>query len=187
MWPAVFLAQDRVSPPSCPGPRLHTCPRSKERMTAGSKGTSQKLQGLKQMELRFGEVGSAGVPLSVTPGRLVSGCSWVSGCPSFCWQLVGPSGPYYRHSVGDISLPITPKTITPLSFPGQIGNAGFRKTGAVDSGRILGGDQEGLAGTVGRRECLPLFPRAGGLCPHPPDVRTPPCLSACRGHACTLL
>lgn len=178
MWPAVFLVQDRVSPPSCPGPRLHTCPRSKERMTAGSKGTSQKLQGLKQMELRFGEVGSAGVPLSVTPGRLVSGCSWVSGCPSFFWQLLGPSGPYYRHSVGDISLPITPKTITPLSFPGQIGNAGFRKTGAVDSGRILGGDQEGLAVTVGRRE-LPASLSTGWRVVPPPPRRADPTLPQC--------
>lgn len=127
------------------------------------------------------------VPPLVTPGRLASRCSWVSGCPSFFCQFVGPSGPYYRHSVGDTSLPITPKTTIPLSVPGQIGNVGFRKTGAVDSGRILGGDPEGLGITVGRRECLPLFPWAGGLHPHPADVQTSPCLSACRGHAGTLL
>lgn len=66
--------------------------------------------------------------------------SWVSCSPLFLCQLGGPSGPYHRHPMGGISLPITPKTMTPLSFPGQVGDAGFKKTGTVDSGRLLGGD-----------------------------------------------
>lgn len=108
----------------------------------------------------------------VTPGRLVSRRSRVSGCPSYFCQLVGPSGPYYRHSMGGISLPITPKTITPLSVPGQIGNAGFRKTGAVDW-ETLRWRPRRAGVTVGRRECLPLFPRAGGVQPPPPQTCRP--------------
>lgn len=40
-----FRGSRQHKPFSCPGPRLHTCPPSKGRMTAGSKGASQKLQG----------------------------------------------------------------------------------------------------------------------------------------------
>jgi len=54
--------------------------------------------------------------------------------PLIC-QLVRSSGP---------SLPVTPKTVTPLSFPVQVGDTGLRKAGAVGSGRILGGDPKGL-------------------------------------------
>lgn len=72
-------------------------------------------------------------------------CSWVSCSPLFLCQLVGPSGSYHHYPMGGgFSLPTTPKTVTPLSFPGQVGDAGFRKTGAVDSGRTLGGDPKGL-------------------------------------------
>lgn len=71
---------------------------------------------------------------------------------------------------GGFSLPTTPKTVTPLSFPGQVGDAGFRKIGAVDSGRTLGGDPKGLGVTVGR----------------PPDMQPHPA-SRMQRHACTVL
>lgn len=64
---------------------------------------------------------------------------------SLLGHLVPPRPPHEG-----ISLPITPKTMIPLSFPSQVGDAGFRKTGAVDSGRIFGGDHRGLGVTTGR-------------------------------------
>lgn len=45
-------------PPSCPGPRLHTCPCSKGKMTAFPKGTSQKLQGPGKRSWGVGRWGS---------------------------------------------------------------------------------------------------------------------------------
>lgn len=68
-------------------------------------------------------------------------------------HLVPPPPPH-----GGISLPIAPMTMTPPSFPGQVGvAAGVRKTGAVDSGRAFGGDHGGLGVTLGRGCAHPVI------------------------------
>lgn len=119
-------------------------------MTAVPKGPSQKLQGPSKWSWDLGWWGSVGVPSSLGPtvgdsrkaGEQVQLGFLLSSVPlPACWAIWFL--PPLPHG-GGFSLPTTPKTVTPLSFPGQVGDAGFRKTGAVDSGRTLGGDPKGL-------------------------------------------
>lgn len=120
-------------------------------MTAVPKGPSQKLQGPSKWSWDLGWWGSVGVPSSLGPtvgdsrraGEQVQLGFLLSSVPlPACWAIWFL--PPLPHGGGGFSLPTTPKTVTPLSFPGQVGDAGFRKTGAVDSGRTLGGDPKGL-------------------------------------------
>lgn len=151
--------------------QTHACPPSKERMLAGSKGTSQSCRAT-HMELRFGEVEQAtGGPLSRgpviddSPGRLVSQCSWVSCSPPFlpCWAIwFLPPPPH-----GGRLPPRHPKTrisCAPLAMEGDqaSGRQELRTRGD------LGSDPKGLGVSMERRACLPLlFPLVDGCHPDP--------------------
>lgn len=119
-------------------------------MTAVPKGPSQKLQGPSKWSWDLGWWGSVGVPSSLGPivgdsrkaGEQVQLGFLLSVPLPACWAIWFL--PPLPRGGGGFSLPTTPKTVTPLSFPGQVGDAGFRKTGAVDSGRTFGGDPKGL-------------------------------------------
>lgn len=69
-------------------------------------------------------------------------------------SLVGPSGPYHSHPMGDVSLPITQRPGHPCA---SLAREGVRASGRQSYGLWeTGGDPKGLGVTMERRECLPF-------------------------------